>query len=322
MCDQAGVGILARVTALEAVAVHLPPHAVPIEAVGERIGLTPRQLRLFRRFHGLDQLRLDPTGTLPDLLHATLDNLPELRGREEHVRFVIHARSMPVAVPYPLNPLHEVLAARGLAHANAFTVTHHACAVGLLAIDLAGRLLAADPDPRALALVLAGEKTFTKDAQLVPETGIFAEGAAACLVSADGPRHRVRSFAVRQRPEFDGRLAEDAELLARYQREYPNVMVEAIEAALHQAGLDLSELAAVLPHNVNQASWRMTARRIGYPLDKVVLDNVLSVGHSFAADGLINLHTATTRGLIRPGDHYLIAAAGVGATFSAMVMQY
>ncbi|MFJ8473353.1 3-oxoacyl-[acyl-carrier-protein] synthase III C-terminal domain-containing protein [Kitasatospora sp. NPDC094011] len=309
-------------TALEAVAVHLPPHAVPIEAVGERIGLTPRQLRLFRRFHGLDQLRLDPTGTLPDLLHATLDNLPELRGREEHVRFVIHARSMPVAVPYPLNPLHEVLAARGLAHANAFTVTHHACAVGLLAIDLAGRLLAADPDPLALALVLAGEKTFTKDAQLVPETGIFAEGAAACLVSADGPRHRVRSFAVRQRPEFDGRLAEDAELLARYQREYPNVMVEAIEAALHQAGLDLSELAAVLPHNVNQASWRMTARRIGYPLDKVVLDNVLSVGHSFAADGLINLHTATTRGLIRPGDHYLIAAAGVGATFSAMVMQY
>lgn len=316
------MGILARVTALEAVAVHLPPHAVPIEAVGERIGLTPRQLRLFRRFHGLDQLRLDPAGTLPDLLDATLDNLPELRGRERHVRFVIHARSMPVAVPYPLNPLHEVIAARGLAHANAFTVTHHACAVGLLAIDLAGRLLAADPDPQALALVLAGEKTFTKDAQVVPETGIFAEGAAACLVSADGPRHRVRSFAVRQRPEFDGRLAEDADLLARYQREYPNVMVEVIEAALDQAGLDLSELAAVLPHNVNQASWRMTARRIGYPLDKVVLDNVLSVGHSFAADSLINLHTATTRGLIRPGDHYLIAAAGIGATFSAMVMQY
>ncbi len=313
--------ILARVTALEAVAVHLPPLSVPIEAVGERLGLTPRQLRLFRRFHGLDRLRLDPDGTLPDLLEAALDKLGALNGRERHVRYVIHARSMPVAVPHPLNPLHDLLDAHGLGHASAFTVTHHACAVGLLAIDLAGRLLAGDPDPQALALVLAGEKTFTRDAQLVPETGIFAEGAAACLVSAGGERHRVLSYAVRQRPEFDGRLAEDADLLARYQREYPDVMVEAIEAALDEAGLRLDELAAILPHNVNQASWRMIARRIGYPLDKVVLDNVLSVGHSFAADSLINLHTATTRGTVQRGEPYLIAAAGVGATFSAMAVR-
>ncbi|MFC5888065.1 3-oxoacyl-[acyl-carrier-protein] synthase III C-terminal domain-containing protein [Kitasatospora sp. CM 4170] len=309
-------------TALEAVAVHLPHHAVPIEAVGDRIGLTPRQLRLFRRFHGLDQLRLDPDGTLPDLLDAAVEALPQLRGRERHVRFVIHARSMPVAVPYPLNPLHDLIARRGLSRAVAFTVTHHACAVGLLAVDLAGRLLSGCPDPDALALVLAGEKTFTKDAQVVPETGIFAEGAAACLVRASGERDRVLSFAVRQRPEFDGRLAGDAELLARYQREYPAVMIEALEAALDQAGLDLSDLAAILPHNVNQASWRMICRRIGYPVEKVVLDNVRSVGHSFAADSLINLHTATTRGLLRRGDRYLIAAAGVGATFSAMAVEH
>ncbi|MEU6237788.1 3-oxoacyl-[acyl-carrier-protein] synthase III C-terminal domain-containing protein [Kitasatospora sp. NPDC047058] len=309
-------------TALEAVAVHLPHHAVPIEAVGDRIGLTPRQLRLFRRFHGLDQLRLDPDGKLPDLLGAAVEALPELRGRERHVRFVIHARSMPVAVPYPLSPLHDLLDRYGLAHASAFTVTHHACAVGLLAVDLAGRLLAGADDPEALALVLAGEKTFTRDAQVVPETGIFAEGAAACLVRATGERNRVLSYAVRHRPEFDGRLAEDPDLLARYQREYPAVMIEAVEAALDQAGLDLSDLAAVLPHNVNQASWRMICRRIGYPVDKVVLDNVPSVGHSFAADSLINLHTATTRGLLRRGDRYLIAAAGIGATFSAMAVEH
>ncbi|MFG3054851.1 3-oxoacyl-[acyl-carrier-protein] synthase III C-terminal domain-containing protein [Kitasatospora sp. NPDC048239] len=309
-------------TALEAVAVHLPHQTVPIEAVGERIGLTPRQLRLFRRFHGLDQLRLDPDGTLLDLLGSAVEALPELRGREHHVRFVVHARSMPVAEPYPFNPLHQLLDRYGLAHARAFTVTHHACAVGLLAVDVAGRLLAADPDPQALALVLAGEKTFTKDAQVVPETGIFAEGAAACLVSAAGERNRVLSYAVRHRPEFDGRLAEDPDLLARYQREYPAVMIEAVEAALDQAGLDLSDLAAILPHNVNQASWRMISKRIGFPLEKVVLDNVAAVGHSFAADSLINLHTATTRGLLQPGDRYLIAAAGIGATFSAMAVEH
>ncbi|MGW4893644.1 3-oxoacyl-[acyl-carrier-protein] synthase III C-terminal domain-containing protein [Kitasatospora sp. NPDC004240] len=309
-------------TALEAVAVHLPHHLATIEDVGERIGLTPRQLRLFRRFHGLDRVRLDPDGTLLDLLDHAVRALPELRGREHRIRYVLHARSMPVAVPYPLNPLHELLERHGLAHAQAFTVTQQACAAGLLAVDLAGRLLADDGDPGALALVVAGEKTFTKDAQVVPETGIFGEASAACLVSADGPRDRVLSYAVRQRPEFDGRLAVDPELLARYQKEYPTVMVETVQAALDQAGLDLSDIALILPHNVNQASWRMICRRIGYPVDQVVLDNVPSVGHSFAADAFINLHTSITRGLLRPGDHYLIAAAGIGATFSAMAVQH
>ncbi|WP_344442724.1 3-oxoacyl-[acyl-carrier-protein] synthase III C-terminal domain-containing protein [Kitasatospora nipponensis] len=309
-------------TALEAVAVHLPPRLESIEDVGARIGLTPRQLRLFRRFHGLDRVRLDPDGTLLDLLDAALRALPELRGNEHRVRYLLHARSMPVAVPYPLNPLHRLQERFGLTGANAFTVTQQACAASLLAVDLAGRLLADDGDPSALALVVAGEKTFTLDAQLVPDTSIFAEASAACLVSPGGTRDRVLSYAVRQRPEFDGRLAEDPQLLARYQREYQSTMIETLEAALDQAGLDLSGIVLLLPHNVNQASWRMICRQLGYPLDRVVLDNVPSVGHSFAADAFINLRSAITGGVLRPGDHYLMAAAGVGATFSAMVLRH
>ncbi len=309
-------------TALEAVAVHLPPRLEPIEDVGARIGLTPRQLRLFRRFHGLDQVRLDPDGTLLDLLDAAVRALPELRGNEHRIRYLLHARNTPVAVPYPLNPLHQLQERFGLTHADAFTVTQQACAASLLAIDLAGRLLADDGDPTALALVLAGEKTFTRDAQLLPETTIFAEAATACLVSPDGDRDRVLSYAVRQRPEFYGRPAEDPELMVRYQREYQPALVEAVEAALDQAGLDLSDIALLLPHNVNQASWRMTCRQLGYPVDQVVLENVAAVGHSFAADAFVNLRTATTGGALRPGDHYLIAAAGIGATFAAMVLRH
>ncbi len=316
------MGILARVTALEAVAVHLPDRAVPIEAVGERIGLTPRQLKLFRRFHGLDQVRLDPDGTLLDLLTGALGALTELRGREHQVRYVLHARSMPVSTPYPANPLHELLDRFGLGHANAFAVTHHACAASLLAIDLAGRLLAAEPDPEALVLVLTGEKTFTRDAQLVPETAIFAEGSAACLVRAGGGRDEVLSYAVRQLGEFDGRLAEDPELMAGYQRAYPEAMDEVILRAVDQAGLGLDDIALILPHNVNSISWQRLCRRLGYPVERVVLDNVASVGHSFAADAFINLHTATARGLLRPGDRYLIAASGLGATFSAMTVRH
>ncbi|MFJ4674895.1 3-oxoacyl-[acyl-carrier-protein] synthase III C-terminal domain-containing protein [Kitasatospora sp. NPDC088783] len=309
-------------TALEAVAVHLPPVAEPIELVGERLGLTDRQIRLFRRFHGLDQVRVDPDGDLTDLLTAAATALAPLRGNEHRVRYVLHARSLPIAAPYPHNPLHDVLGRLGLTHARAFTITHHACAGSLLALDVAGRLLAADPDPEALALILAGEKTFTRDARIVPDTALFGEGSAACLVRAGGERDRVLSYAVDQHGEFDGRLADDPELMLDYQRSYPELMVAVMEAALEEAGESWDSIRLLLPHNVNQISWKRICRTTGYPPERVVLDNVPAVGHSFAADILLNHHTATTRGLLRRGDRYLVAASGIGATFAAMVLQH
>src|SRR5271155_4577821 len=138
-----GFGHPGVMTAIEAVATYLPDHRVPIEDRIARLDLKPMQAKLFRRFLGLSEIRLDPDGTLLDLLLAGVARLGALRGREHQVSYVLYARTMPVVVPYPLNPLHELCRLCGLDHAIAFTVTHHACATGLLAIDIAGRLLAA-----------------------------------------------------------------------------------------------------------------------------------------------------------------------------------
>jgi 3-oxoacyl-[acyl-carrier-protein] synthase-3 len=309
------------VTAVTAVATHLPAQRVPIEQVADRLGLDPMQAKVFRRYHDLAEIRLDPDGTLLDLLLAAAANLDALPGQEHRVRYVLHARSFPVVVPYPVNPLHELCRRLGLAHALAFTVTHHACASGLLAIDIAGRLLATDPRPDALALVLAGEKAFTRDAQLVPGTTIFGEGASACLVAATGPRDRLLAYAARARGEFDDELSPDP---ARYEREYPESLAQVVRAALAQAGLRLDEIDLILPHNVNALVWRRLCRRIGYPVERVVLDNVPLVGHTFCADAFLNYRTARERGLLRPGSRYLVGAAGagLGATFSAMIFEH
>ncbi|KAA2255918.1 3-oxoacyl-ACP synthase [Solihabitans fulvus] len=309
-------------TALTAVASYLPAGRVPIEELAGRLGLSDRQVRVFRRFHGLSEVCRDHDGTLFDLLAAAVGELDELRGREHLVKYVLYARGMPVAVPYPANPLHELCRKLGLAHAVAFTVTHHACATGLLAVDIAGRLLASDGVPGALALVIAGEKTFTRDAELVPDTSIFGEGAAACLVSADGASDRLLSYVTRLRGDFDGRLVEDPGLAVRFAKEYPGSLAEVILAAVQRAGLALDEISLIVPHNVNAVSWRRLCRMIGYPVDRVLLDNVAVTGHCFAADAFLNYRLAADRGLLNPGDRYLMVAAGLGATFSAMVFEH
>jgi 3-oxoacyl-[acyl-carrier-protein] synthase-3 len=314
-------------TALEAVSVYLPPAPVPIESLAGSLGLTDMQARVFRRFHGLREIRRDPDASLHDLLMKAATGLDALRGQEHRVRYVLHARAMPVVEPYPVNPLHEVCRTLGLDHALAFTVTHQSCAAGLLAIDMAGRLLAAetadgqDGEAGPLALILSGEKAFTAAAQVFPDTTIFGEGAAACLVSAFGARDRLLAYASNVRGEFDNATGENDAWL---QQEYRPSLAQVLQRALDEAGLTLDDIRVVLPHNVNLVTWQRMCTLLEFPRDRVVLDNIATSGHVFCADVFVNYITACERGLLRPGDRYLAAAvgAGGGATFAAMVFEH
>jgi 3-oxoacyl-[acyl-carrier-protein] synthase-3 len=314
-------------TALEAVSVYLPPARISIESLAGPLGLTDMQVKLFRRFHGLREIGRDPDVSLHDLLMKAAAGLDALRGQEHRVRYVLYARAMPVVAPYPVNPLHEVCRALGLGHALAFTVTHQSCAGGLLAIDIAGRLLAADSEPGGdsqtgpLALILSGEKAFTREAQMFTDTTVFGEGAAACLVSAYGAGDRMLSYASSVRGEFDSPTGEND---ARLQREYRPSLAEVMRRALDEAGLTFDDIRVVLPHNVNLVTWQRMCMLLKFPRDRVVLDNIASSGHVFCADLFVNYRTACERGLLQPGDRYLAAAvgAGGGATFAAMVLEH
>src|SRR5260370_35179769 len=122
-------------TALEAVSVYLPVR-IPSETRAGALGLTDMQVKLFRRFHGLKEVGRDPDASLQRLLMKAAAGLDALRGQEHRVRYVLYARAMPVAGPYPANPLHEVCRALGLGHALAFTVTHQLDPSGLPATAL------------------------------------------------------------------------------------------------------------------------------------------------------------------------------------------
>ncbi|MFL6162131.1 MAG: 3-oxoacyl-[acyl-carrier-protein] synthase III C-terminal domain-containing protein [Jatrophihabitantaceae bacterium] len=326
-------------TALDAVSVYLPTARLSVETLAEQLELPEMQVKLFRRFHGLSDVRYDPGISLPELLLNAARGLPELAEHRQRIRYVLWGRAFPVVVPYPVNPLHEVCHSLGLDHALSFTVTQQSCASALLAVDLAGRLLAgdrraggdrgagkdrgagADPADEPLALVLTGEKGFTRDARLLPGMSLFSEGASACLVSGSGSRDRVLAYACSQRGEFDAAGGESAEA---FMREYRPSLAAVIRRALDQAGLAMADIRLVLPHNVNVVTWQRVSLLLEFPAEKVLLDNVASNGHVFCTDAFANYQTACERGLLEPGDRYLVAAvgAGDGATFAAMIFEH
>lgn len=310
-------------TSIVAVSSYLPPRRVAVGACLREFGFSEAQIKIYERFYGFGEIRLDPDGGLVDQLVATVAELAPLRGQEHRVRYVLHARTMPVVAPYPINPLRQACELIGLGHATSFSVSQHACASALLAIDLAGKLLAGDGGDDTLALVLTGDKAFTASARALVAAGVMGEGAAAILVGADGPRDRVRGYATQTHGRFSDGPWISEELNVVFQDFYPAALAEVIRAAVARAGLELTDISLILPHNVNRMSWMRVLRLLDIRTSsRLYLDNQASLGHCFCADSFINYDSARRSGRLRPGDHYVMTAVGLGATFSAMVFTH
>ncbi|MGW5555940.1 3-oxoacyl-[acyl-carrier-protein] synthase III C-terminal domain-containing protein [Micromonospora sp. NPDC003944] len=308
-------------TSIEAVHTYLPPNRVPVGECLAAYGFSAAQIRMHERFYGFREVRLDPQSSLADLLVGGGAGMAALAGREHLVRYVLHARTMPVVAPYPVNPVKEAARRLGLGHATTFTVTQHACASGLLAVDLAGTLLADDPDPAALALVLTGEKAFTASAQVIAGTGVMGESCSAVLVSAHGHRDRVLSYATGTYGRFSAGPWMSEEDAAAFRDDYPIMLAEVVRAAVKESGIDLDRIAAILPHNVNRVSWLRVLRLLNIrSVERLVLENLPRTGHCFAADSFAAYELAREQGRLAPGDPYLMTSVGLGATVSAMVL--
>ncbi|RFU82524.1 3-oxoacyl-ACP synthase [Streptomyces triticagri] len=309
-------------TSIVAVSSHLP-ETVPLASLQAQIGLSDVQLRRYERFYGLADVCRDEGATETDLLRRAVGKLAELPGQEHRVRYVLQARTMPSPLPYPLTSLGPLRQELGLEHARSFVVSHHACASGLLAVDMAGMLLAADGDPDALALVLAGEKACTHRTQSIQDVTVMGEGAVAMLVSGrDRGPDRMLGYASRMHPRFHSDFILAGEKAKDFQELYLPALCEVIATALDEAGCSVDELSLVLAHNVNRLSWMGAAKALGIPMEKIFLDLVGEAGHCFCADPFLNLQRASEQGRLRPGDRYLMTSVGLGATFSAMVFEH
>ncbi|MFG2162324.1 3-oxoacyl-[acyl-carrier-protein] synthase III C-terminal domain-containing protein [Streptomyces olivaceus] len=308
-------------TSLVEVSTHWPSQ-VSLASRQSALDLSDVELRRYERAFGLSEICRDAERTETELLMAAVDKLSALRGMEHRVRYLIRARTQRAPAPYPDSALHEVRRAAGLDRACAFALTEHACASGLSAVDLAGLLLAEDPDPDALALILVGEQARSVHAQLLPGMGATGEGTAAVLVAARGARNRVLGSACRTLYTGDAGMVMSAEGLERFRAMYADAVVETIGLAVADAGLEIGDIALLLPHNVNRIAWVRMADRIGLPLPRIFLDNVPRTGHCFGADPFLNFETARALGRIQPGDRCLLVSVGLGATYAATVVEH
>jgi 3-oxoacyl-[acyl-carrier-protein] synthase-3 len=92
-------------------------------------------------------------------------------------------------------------------------------------------------------------------------------------------------------------------------------------ATLAKNDIKLSQLSLLIPHQANMRIIQATAKRLGLPIEKVMI-NIDKYGNTSSASIPIALDEALVTGRIRTGDYILMEAFGAGLTWGSTLVKW
>ena len=99
------------------------------------------------------------------------------------------------------------------------------------------------------------------------------------------------------------------------------MMGQAAAEAITQAGISLSDIDLLIPHQANLRIIELAARHLRLPMDRVFV-NIQEYGNTSAASIPIALVEAIEQGRCRDGDNLCLVGFGAGLTWAAAVVRW
>lgn len=228
-----------------------------------------------------------------------------------------------------------VQAALGMTKGFAFDV-QAVCAGFVYALTNANALIVSGQAKRVLVI---GAETFSRimDWEDRATCVLFGDGAGALVLEAsegDGTNadRGILSTDLNSDGRFrdilyvDGGIGSRTTGYLRMQgkevfRHAVEKLAATAETAMAKIGLQASELDWVVPHQANIRIIAGTAKKLGLPMDKVVV-TVQDHGNTSAASIPLALSVGRARGQIKPGDLVVTEAIGGGLAWGAVVLRW
>jgi 3-oxoacyl-[acyl-carrier-protein] synthase-3 len=223
--------------------------------------------------------------------------------------------------------------AKGILGAPAFDI-QAVCAGFIYALGVADAMLRAGTARRALVV---GAEVFSRLLDFSDRTTcvLFGDGAGAVVLEASEQAGGILATELRADGRHvdilcvpghvqNGNILGDPVLKMEGQAVFKlavGVLEEAALSVLAKAGLQKSDIDWLVPHQANIRIIQSTARKLGLPMDKVVL-TVQDHGNTSAASIPLALDTAVRQGRIVRGQRLMLEGVGGGFTWGAALIQY
>jgi len=289
---------------------------------------------IFERTGIEERRRAAPDQTTCDLAEAAaLRALAAANIDATDIDLIVVATTTPDHVfPSTATKLQERLGGAGYA---AFDI-QAVCAGFVYALDVAERYIRTGGAKRALVV---GAETFTRIIDWTDRTTciLFGDGAGAVVLeAADEPG------VIASRLRADGRYRKFLWVPAGVSKDSPsgennspyvemrgnevfkwavNNLSRIVDEALEMSSLSRDDIDWLIPHQANIRILSATARKLGLPMDKVVV-TVDKHGNTSAASVPLALDEAVRDGRVKRGDLLLLEAFGGGFTWGATLLRY
>ncbi len=230
----------------------------------------------------------------------------------------------------------RVQAGLGMRHGAAFDV-HAVCSGFLFAMATADAHLRVGLATRALVI---GAETFSRILDWSDRTTcvLFGDGAGAVVMEAQEGEAaaygrgilaaRLRSDGIHRDKLFVdggpstsgtvGRLRMQGREVFKYA---VSMIADVIEDVLASAGAAVDDIDWFVPHQANLRIISSSAKKLGIPMEKVVV-TVDRHANTSAASIPLALDVAAREGRIKPGDLVLLEALGGGFTWGAILLRW
>ncbi|NOZ30010.1 MAG: ketoacyl-ACP synthase III [Chloroflexi bacterium] len=227
----------------------------------------------------------------------------------------------------------------GATRAGAFDLSA-ACSGFVYALSIARGLIASESAEYVLVI---GAETLSRLVDWSDRNTcvLFGDGAGAVLVAASEVPGGILSTVLGSDgsggdllivPAGGSRLPASLETVASGQhylkmdgrgvfRFATRVMARATQEVVEQAGLTMSDIELVIPHQANRRIIESAAKQLGLDMDRMYT-NLDRYGNTSTASIPIALCEAIEEGRIRQHDHLVMVGFGAGLTWGATVVQW
>jgi 3-oxoacyl-[acyl-carrier-protein] synthase-3 len=100
-----------------------------------------------------------------------------------------------------------------------------------------------------------------------------------------------------------------------------DIFIRQAFAVAEEAGIDIDDIDLFVPHQANSRIIEAAARRVGLPMERVMV-NIDEYGNTSTATIGLALHDALRQGRLKSGDRVLIAGFGSGLTWGACLLEW
>ncbi len=152
-------------------------------------------------------------------------------------------------------------------------------------------------------------------------------GIQNCLLGADGSMGDVLKIpgGGSANPPTEETIKNKLHFLQMQGSEVFKVAVRTMEVAVNdlikQAGLNLSDIKILIPHQANMRILTAVAERLELSMDRVFI-NVEKYGNMSSASTVVALYEAEKAGKIKKGDYVVLVAFGGGLTWASTLIRW